>query len=462
MQTIHPEDRQKCTDEWVETVKNGSSIISEYRFIRPNGNVIWVQGQAVPEIVNNEVKGFIGTITDITEIIDSKNELLKAKEKAEASNLLKTMFMQNISHEIRTPLNGIFGFAQLLSTGEYTEEEKLEFMRFLEESISRLTKTIDNIMEISLLMSGNMQKNNAIFNLHEWINEIYQEHHQKVANKNLLFTLKDSVDKNESLIMADKALLKRVIEEIIDNAVKFTLQGSITLSCALPEDELIIEISDTGQGIDKVFMPMLFEPFIQQSSVLPGIKSSGGIGLSIVKGIVDLLGGKIHVSSDAQNGTSIVVKVPIERLVQRAKKTKESSNSPTKENPRILVVEDEEINLLFIKKLLSKYPCQLMISGNGLHAIELLKKHPDLDLVLMDIKLPGISGIETIRKMIEIKPDLKIAAVTAYSSLEDRNACVAAGCVDFITKPFYSEELFDLTGRLINWPFGYTADEPPA
>lgn len=458
LQAIHPDDRAERLREWDAAVKSASSVISEYRFVRPNGSVMWVQGQAVPEMVDNEVKGFIGTITDITEIIDSKNELLRAKEKAEASNRLKTTFMQNISHEIRTPLNGIFGFAQLLSSGEYTEGEKREFMRFLDDSINRLTKTIDNIMEISMLMSGNMQKNEVVFNLHEWLNEIHQAYYQIAANKEIILILKDNIDKSESLIIADKALLKRIIEEITDNAIKFTNKGAVTICCSLPGDELIIEISDTGQGIDQVFMPMLFEPFMQQNAFLPRIKSSGGIGLSIVKGIADLLRGKVVVSSNTQDGTTLLVKVPVKRLTSRRDKLKPGSVVQSIKNPLILLVEDEEINLLFIKRLLSKYSCRLLISENGFHAIEQVKQHPGIDLVLMDIKLPGLGGYDTIRKMIQLKSDIKIAAVTAYSSLEDREACMAAGCIDFIAKPFHSKELFNLTGRLINWPFGNKTD----
>lgn len=459
LQAIHPDDRGECLREWVAAVKSALPVISEYRFVRPDGSVMWVQGQAVPEMVNDEVKGFIGTITDITEIIDSKHELLRAKEKAEASNRLKTTFMQNISHEIRTPLNGIFGFAQILSSGEYTENERREFMYFLDDSINRLTKTIDNIMEISMLMSGNMQKNEVVFNLHEWINEIYQAYHQLAANKNIQLILKDNIDRDESLIIADKALLKRVIEEITDNAIKFTVKGSVTISCSLPEDELIIEISDTGQGIDQLFMPMLFEPFMQENAFIPRIKNSGGIGLSIVKGIIDLVEGKITVTSSTPKGTIISVEVPVKRLTSRREKPKPANVRQSISNPLILLVEDEEINLLFIKRLLGKYPCRLLISENGFHALEQVKQHPDIDLVLMDIKLPGLGGYDTVRKMIQIKPDLKIAAVTAYSSLEDREACITAGCVDFIAKPFHSKELFDLTGRLIHWPFGNQTNE---
>ena len=459
LQAIHSDDRAERLREWEVAVKNASSVISEYRFVRPNGSVMWVQGQVVPEMVDNEVKGFIGTITDITEIIDSKHELLRAKEKAEASNRLKTTFMQNISHEIRTPLNGIFGFAQLLSSGEYTEEEKQEFMLFLDDSINRLTKTIDNIMEVSMLMSGNMQKSEVIFNLHDWINEIHQEFDKKATKKNIDLVLNDSINKNESLVIGDKGLLKRIVEEITDNAIKFTVKGSVTISCSLPGDELLLEISDTGNGIDQLFMPMLFEPFMQQNAFLPRIKNSGGIGLSIVKGIVDLLRGEVTVTSNISGGTTMLVKVPIKRLTNRRQQIKTVENTRAfNSEPLILLVEDEEINLLFIKRLLSKYPCRLLISENGHHAIEQVRQNPDIDLILMDIKLPGLGGYETVRKILQLRSDLKIAAVTAYSSAEDREACMTAGCIDFIAKPFHSKELFKLTKRIINWPFGDKQD----
>lgn len=162
---LHPEDIKDRIDEWQNAVRTKTSVTAEYRFIQPNGTIIWVHGQAVPEIVEGEMRGFIGTLTDITELIDTQHELIRAKEKAEASNRLIIAFMKSLSHEIRTPLNGILGFAQLISSGGYSQEENEEFVGFLDKNIERLTTTIDNIMKVSLMAMDNMAENQDNFEI---------------------------------------------------------------------------------------------------------------------------------------------------------------------------------------------------------------------------------------------------------------------------------------------------------
>lgn len=450
---IHPEDRDERIKEWQYAIKHKIPVISEYRFIRPDGSIIWVQGQAIPEMADGQVIGYIGTITDITELIETQNDLRAAKEKAEASNSLKTTFMKNLSHEVRTPLNGIFGFAQLLGSGDYTPEENKEFVGFLELSIARMTKTIDNTMELSLLMTGNMQRNDALFNLGSLMQEISRTYKQNAEKKNLEFVVKSPL-KQGLMVIADRMMVKRIVEEIADNAVKFTDTGKITIDYRIEDGLLNIVIRDTGQGISPDYLPHIFEPFMQENVFSARANNSTGLGLSIVHGLTSLLGGSINAESKPGKGTSIFLRLPMKynstTLANEPEKADISANG--EKVPVILVVEDEQINMLFVKRLLGKFNCRLIEAISGKEAIAAVKNNPDVDIILMDIRMPGMDGYQAIEIIRDINPTANIAAVTAYGGASDREACLKAGCVDYLAKPFHSKDLFAMLRRVIQWP----------
>lgn len=449
---IHPEDREERIKEWQYALKHKIPVISEYRFVRPDGSIIWVQGQAIPEMVDGQVKGYIGTITDITELIETQNDLRTAKEKAEASNSLKTTFMKNLSHEVRTPLNGIFGFAQLLGSGDYSPEENQEFVGFLELSIARMTKTIDNTMELSLLMTGNMHRNDALFNLGSLIQEICRTYKQSAEKKNLEFIVK-APSKPGLMVITDRMMVKRIVEEIVDNAIKFTDAGKVIIDYRIEDNILNIVVRDTGQGITQDYLPHIYEPFMQENVFSARANNSTGLGLSIVHGLTSLLGGTINAESKLGTGTSIFLRLPVKKNAVSAIEREIIINSDEREKtPVILVVEDEQINMLFVKRLLGKFKCRLIEATSGKDAIAEVKKNPDIDIVLMDIRMPGMDGYQAIEIIRDINPSLNIAAVTAYGGASDREACLDAGCIDYLAKPFHSKDLFTMLRRVIQWP----------
>ncbi len=453
MGAIHPDDQAERTAEWFYAVKHKIPVISEYRFMRPDGSVVWVQGQAIPEIIDGQVKGYIGTITDITELIEIQDDLKTAKEKAEASNRLKTTFMKNLSHEIRTPLNGIFGFAQLISSGDYTQDENEEFAALLESSIARMTKTIDNTMELSMLMTGNMHRNDTLFNLSSLMHEVYRSFRSEADKKNLGFALRSQTE-TDLMVVTDRLMVKRIVEEITDNAFKFTDKGKVTLDYKLEDEVIQIIISDTGQGITPEYLPLIFEPFMQENVYAARPHDSPGLGLSIVHGLISLLGGHIKPDSKSDSGTTISIRLPFRSKARSVKVTTTGSEKLThpEKEPTILIVEDEQINMKFIKRLLDNYKCKILQATNGAEAVEQVRNHALIDIVLMDIRMPGMDGFEAIKHIKKLKPGIAIAAVTAYAGASDREACLAAGCVDYIAKPFNSKELMSMLRRVIHWP----------
>jgi PAS domain S-box-containing protein len=450
---IHPDDREERIKEWKYSVKHKIPVISEYRFIRPDGSIIWVQGQAIPEMADGQVRGYIGTITDITELIETQNDLRAAKEKAEASNSLKTTFMKNLSHEIRTPLNGIFGFAQLLGSGDYTPQENQEFVGFLELSITRMTKTIDNTMELSLLMTGNMHKNDALFNIGSLMQEIYRTYKPIAEKKNLEFVLKATLTQ-ALMVISDRMMVKRIVEEIADNAVKFTDTGKVSIDYRIEDSLLKIVIRDTGQGITQDYLPLIFEPFMQENVFSARAHNSTGLGLSIVHGLTSLLGGSIKAESKLGKGTSISLVLPVRlnSIIPAVQSENVRLSDESEKVPEILIVEDEQINMLFVKRLLGKYKCKLIEATSGKDAIAEVKKNPAIDIILMDIRMPGMDGYQAIEIIHDINPSAKIAAVTAYGGASDREACFDAGCIDYLAKPFHSKDLFTMLRRVIQWP----------
>lgn len=449
---IHPSDREERVKEWYYAVKHKIPVISEYRFVRPDGSVIWVQGQAIPETVDGQVKGYIGTITDITELIEIQDDLRAAKEKAEASNSLKTTFMKNLSHEIRTPLNGIFGFAQLIGSGDYSPEENEEFIGLLEGSISRMTKTIDNTMELSMLMTGNMPRNEALFNLSSLMHEVFRSFRPQADKKNLSFSLRSPADTG-LMVVSDRMMLRRIVEEITDNAFKFTDKGKVTLDYKLEDDIIQIVVTDTGQGITPEYLPLIFEPFMQENVYSARAHNSPGLGLSIVHGLASLLGGYLKADSLLGKGTSISLRLPVRTTSKSIDASaKPPENIDSEKEPVILIVEDELINMLFVKRLLGKYKCKMIEATNGKEALAKVKKCPQIDIILMDIRMPGMDGFQAIELIRDVNPSLKIAAVTAYGSAKDREACLASGCVEYIAKPFNSKDLLSMLRRVIQWP----------
>jgi len=446
---IHPDDREERIAEWRDAVKVGKMVTSEYRFLRPDGSIVWVQGNAVPEIADGKIKGYIGTITDISDLKNAEIELLKAKEKAEASNRLKTTFMGNISHEIRTPLNGIIGFAELISSGNNTAEENEECIEFLNHSINRLTKIIDNIMDVSMMMSGNTTIKHETFSIDELVNEVYLKFEMQAARKSLDFSIVNGGRKTDKAIISDKSLINRILCELVDNAVKFTNRGNVNVSYQLIDNVLSVTVSDSGAGISHEFLPFIFEPFIQEDVYSARVNNSNGLGLSIVHEAIGILGGNVTAESTPGAGTSISVTIPVvtaEKIAPENLQTKPGDSAEL--SPVILVVEDEEINMIYLKRLLSQKGYQLLLASNAPDAITYIEQGSRIDLILMDMKMPGMDGFEATRKIKALSPGIRIAAVTAYASDADKDSCFEAGCDDYIAKPFQKTELYQLLKRM--------------
>jgi len=374
--------------------------------------------------------------------------LLVAKEKAEESDRLKTAFLQNMSHEIRTPMNAIMGFSELISL-QYNNKEKVEkYSKIINQRCNDLLCLIDDILDIARIESGQLSINPQSTNLSKLCNEIYQlfKEHQKKINKENIQLKKEPNFKYKNIII-DDVKLKQIFINLVNNAFKFTKEGVVTFGCKnYSDNEILFYVSDTGIGIPKDKFDYIFERFTQLEVGLSKQYGGTGLGLSIVKGLVKLLGGKIWLESELGKGTTFYFTIPFSIDEEEKAKTEKSEDKPIQFNQclnyTILIVEDDYYNSVYLKELLEDYGFKTISTEYGEEAIKIINNQ-EVDMILMDIRLPDIDGYETTRRIRKQYPKLKIIAQTAYAMPEDRNKALEAGCNDFVTKPIDPGQLFE-------------------
>lgn len=311
---VHPEDKQILADNWKVACEEHVTSQAHYRFIKPDGTIVWVMGNSVPEIVDGKTIGYVGTITDITQIKLFEESLLVAKEKAERANSLKDAFINNLSHEIRTPLNGIVGMAGIIQEifEESASPEDLVYFRSLIKSTQRLINTVEMMLLMSQLQTGDHEIRSEHTGLSAIIERVVNDHKDEVAEKELELSVINET-KDDS-VFVDTSDAKNILFFLIENAIKFTKEGGITIS--LTEGNgggVSVSVKDTGTGISEDYLPNLFEPFVQQETGYSRPFEGLGLGLPIVKKLVDLNNCKIEVESEPGKGSTFTVWFPKDR-----------------------------------------------------------------------------------------------------------------------------------------------------
>jgi len=441
---IHPEDNY-LVEQNIQKIKDTHTGVGyEMRYILDNGETIWLQNNIKPIFENNDLIELHGVITDITEKKRTELDLIRAKENAEASNRLKTAFMNNISHEIRTPLNGILGFTEVLTDTELHPKDKEIYLAMLYNSSERLINTVTNFLDISLLTSGNQMVLKKEFSIKSSMQKIYEKFKNQCDAKDILFSLDLPSVNEDQYIVTDKDLLEKILSQLIDNAIKFTQHGCITLGYKLNENELLFFVKDTGVGIQDQNNKQIFDYFMQENTASNRGYEGSGLGLTIAKGFIDLLGGEIWLNSKKGEGSTFYFSIPLEETSEAQLQKEESNNLKKKrETQTILIAEDDETNFFYLSILLKSDSINLLHAVNGMEALELYKNHPETTIVLMDLKMPDMDGFEATRRIKELRPQIPVIAVSAYSRNEDQQKAFDAGCDGFITKPIKKELLLE-------------------
>ena len=432
-----------------------------------NGNLLILDKQKIM-VESEDFSPIIVSIEwDITQLELMRRELIESKEKAETSDKLKSAFLANMSHEIRTPLNAIVGFSRIISESDNAEERR-EYYEIVDANNERLLQLINEILDLSKIESGIVEFTYGPVRLHTLCKEIHDAHVFRCPQGvELRF---DSPDEALS-IHSDKNRIFQVFSNLIGNAFKFTTEGSVSYGYKQEGERVVFYVKDTGLGIEPEKLGRVFQRFAKLNNFAQGT----GLGLSICKTIIERLGGEIAVSSEVGTGTTFTFWLPLENVIQdtetgtnshlpgEAVGTQPSEVLPAKEDtPRpkeettekeedlrataagteqatILIAEDTDSNFDLLNAILGrKY--RLVRARDGMEAVTMYDE-VNPDLILMDIKMPNLDGLEATRIIRQLSAEVPIIAQSAYAYEHDRNAAEEAGCNDFISKPIAQEKL---------------------
>ena len=390
---------------------------------------------------NEELEKSLAQIKRTTE------ELTIAKERAEESDRLKSAFLANMSHEIRTPMNGILGFIDLLLSAKVSGEKRSQYLSMMQKSGDRLLYTINDIIEISKIEAGQIVNKAAPENINEILSFFHSFFMHEAERKGLKLKLKTALD-DKTLINIDRTKLEIIITNLIKNALKFTAKGEIEFGYHKKDDQLEFFVKDTGVGIPENRMDAIFDRFVHADLNISRPYEGSGLGLSIAKAYTEMLGGKINATSEVGKGSTFFFTiayepVQLEDISLNTAEEDKKENSVHGEEKLILVAEDDDTSKALLESILSAEKFRLVYTKNGKETIEMCRNNPDIDMILMDLKMPFLDGYEATKILREFF-DKPIIAQTAYALPGDREKAIAAGCNDYITKPLKSNELLDM------------------
>jgi PAS domain S-box-containing protein len=432
----------RCAEE-------GIAIDEEWEIITARGNRKWVKSIGVPERDDSgRIVSIIGGIQDISERKAIEENLTRALENAESSDNLKTAFLNNLSHEIRTPLNAIVGFSALISEPGQSAEQFNYLAGIIQNSSDQLLAIIDDIINISMIQTGHIEVHERETDVRELVEKVFHRYSAGAELKNVAIVNSNELDPDNSMILIDGSKLTHVLSHLIDNAIKFTDRGRIEIRSSIIDDQLQICVSDTGVGIDPELGDKVYERFFQSESVLSKRRGGLGMGLPISRAFIGSMGGKFWYESAIGAGTSFYLSVPWKPVI-RQDKPELRRNFADNGKKRVLVAEDELSNFNLIQEVLAGMDVNIVHAWNGKQAVELVKQYSDIELVLMDIKMPLMGGHEATGIIKSVKPDLPVIALTAHAIQGDRELAIDAGCDDYLSKPYSIATLISCVERYL-------------
>jgi PAS domain S-box-containing protein len=436
------------------TIKSGNTWEGELKNKKRSGEIFWENAIITP-IVNskNEITHFVAVKTDISHTKKVHNELIEAKERAIESERLKSAFLANMSHEIRTPMNGILGFTDLLRTPGLSGKEQDEYIQIIQKSGDRMLNIINDIINISMIESGQVKVNYLNTNLNEQIEFIEKFFKPEIEAKGLKLFSQASLPDNEVTISTDREKVYAILTNLVKNAIKFTNNGYIRLGYTKKMDYLEVFVEDTGYGISDDKKDLIFERFRQGSEELTRNFEGAGLGLSISKAYAEMIGGSLWLESEVGKGSTFYCTIPIvpikggaeSKLIVVSADEKPAGDKKIK----ALVVDDDEISDKLITIPLSKICNTILHAVNGKEAVDICRANSDIDIILIDLKMPEMDGYEAIRLIRKFNKSVVIIAQTAYAQISDREKALAAGSNDYISKPIDRKLLMEIIRKYI-------------
>lgn len=393
-----------------------------------------------------------GSCRDISERKQLENELIKAKNRAEESDRLKTAFLHNISHEIRTPMNAIVGFSRFINNPGLMPEKRKHYTDIIVQSSDQLLAIIDDIISIAAIEAGQEKIHETKINLNLLCNLIKEQFSPKACEMDVTLTLKTFLPDDKASLCTDTTKLTQILTNLMGNALKFTQHGSVSFGYTVKDSLLELYVKDSGIGIPMDMQEIIFNRFRQVETTDTRNYGGSGLGLSISKAYVEMLGGKMWLTSELGKGSVFYFTIPYKKVkpikiqdIPSVEKFNTTLHSKT-----LLIAEDEASNFILLEEMLLDSGVNIIKAVNGIEAVELCKSNLLIDLVLMDLKMPVMDGFDATLQIKEFRPELSIIAQSAYSTVSDINKALASGCSDFIGKPLDKELLLSKINEQIH------------
>jgi PAS domain S-box-containing protein len=393
----------------------------------------------------NEIIYIVEHLRDITEIKklelqlkDTIENLNKAKLKAEESDNLKTAFLHNISHEIRTPMNGIIGYSDLLKGEGLSCEKICEYADNIINSGWKLSNIINDLVSIATIESGQEKANFGTTDINSLLKSIFSNFQIKARNKGIAFYIKNELIKLK-YISTDETKLFEIISNLINNAINYTNEGYVEFGASIIDEKLQFYVRDTGIGIKKEDHDIIFKRFTKVNSNNNNFHYGSGLGLSICKAYVELLGGEIWLDSVPNVGTTFYFNISL--MLEKENKDNHVFVNKIDGKTTLLIAEDDEINYIYFAEIVKTLDVKLLHVKNGFEAVEACKQGQRIDMIFMNLKMPVLNGQEAVKQIKSIKPEIPIIAVSGYFDEKEKKISKSIGCMDYLTKPVKKEDI---------------------
>lgn len=441
MDLIHPDDRPATLAAWDAARASHSRFKIDYRILGRNG-YRWFSALAEPaQLAPDKPWVWYGACADIQDLVD-------AREKAEAASLAKSEFLANMSHEIRTPMNAVIGLSALLAKSSPLTPRQGDYLRTLQSSADLLMELINDLLDIAKIEAGTVELEAIPFSVGRTLDEVVRINGLSAQSKGLGFHL-DVECVRDLYAIGDPTRLSQIVNNLCSNAVKFTSEGAITLSARLEkdgadQDRLVITLIDTGIGIPPEKLSSIFEKFTQADSSINRRFGGTGLGLAITRALVDRMGGDISVRSEPGKGSSFTVSLPF-RLTEAVPEARDDDPQGAPVSAHILLVEDHDANVMVAVDMLSDLGYRVEVARNGHDALDMAMATP-FDAILMDVQMPDMNGLETTKRLRAWETEtgarrVPILGVTAHALAGDRELCLQAGMDDYLSKPIQRDRL---------------------
>lgn len=432
----------------------GEEDVYELRVFNKIGETRYWLVSAAPLLGDDgNVHGSIGIHWDITHLKEMEFELKDAKRKAEESSKAKAMFLANMSHEIRTPLNGIVGMAEQLAQSQLDADQRY-FTDIMRSASSTLLSIINDVLDISKIESGKFSIETIPFNLNETVKRTLSIFEDKAKQAGISLDI-DLMDDRGISHLGDPHRLSQVLFNIVGNAIKFTHSGYVRVTSQLARKEndiclVSFTIQDTGVGMDMAYLAKVFEAFSQEDASITRKFGGSGLGLSIARSIVQIMGGTIHIESEKGKGTCVEIRIPMRISNDKTKQeiVEMTDLQKSLKGIRVLAVEDNELNRMVLQVILKKCEVTVAIAHNGQEAIDLIQEK-EFDIVLMDVQMPIVDGLEATKYIRdELKFTTPIIGLSANAMREEVEICKQAGMNDYLVKPYSERSLVEV---MLKW-----------